>query len=125
MDFTAIFEALSPIIVEALMIIILALAGLIGNYLRRWAKNKGLNELLDTHKRWAALAVRTAEDIYDTGDGELKLAYAYDWLSERLHEYGIKFTPDEIEGLVRAAYQEIIAEYEEYYYEEIDDDEDF
>ena len=125
MDFTAIFEALSPVIVQALTIIIMTLAGLIGNSLRKWAKSKELNELVKTNKEWAALAVRTAEDIFDTGEGDQKLAYAHDWLSERLREYGIKFTPDEIEGLVRAAYQEIIAEYEEYYYEEIDEDDDF
>ena len=113
-----IFETLSPIIIEALTIIILALAGIIGNYLRTWAKNKGVNELLETHKKWASLAVRTAEDIYTTGEGEAKLAYAYAWMSARLKEHGIKFEPDEIEGLIRAAYQEIIGEWVD---EEFDD----
>ena len=125
MDFTAIFEALSPVIVQALTIIIMALAGLIGNSLRKWAKSKELNELVKTHKAWAALAVRTAEDIFDTGEGDQKLAYAYEWMSDRLKEYKIKLEPSEIQGLVRAAYQEIIGEFVEYIYEEIDEDDDF
>ena len=125
MDFTAIFEALSPVIVQALTIIIMTLAGLIGNSLRKWAKSKELNELVKTNKEWAALAVRTAEDIFDTGEGDQKLAYAYEWMSDRLKEYKIKLEPSEIQGLVRAAYQEIIGEFVEYIYEEIDDDDDF
>ena len=125
MDFTAIFEALSPVIVQALTIIIMALAGLIGNSLRKWAKSKELNELVKTNKEWAALAVRTAEDIFDTGEGDQKLAYAYEWMSDRLKEYKIKLEPSEIQGLVRAAYQEIIGEFVEYIYEEIDEDDDF
>ena len=124
MDFTAIFEALSPVIVQALTIIIMALAGLIGNSLRKWAKSKELNELVKTNKEWAALAVRTAEDIFDTGEGDQKLAYAYEWMSDRLKEYKIKLEPSEIQGLVRAAYQEIIGEFVEYIYEEIDEDYD-
>ena len=124
MDFTAIFEALSPVIVQALTIIIMTLAGLIGNSLRKWAKSKELNELVKTNKEWAALAVRTAEDIFDTGEGDQKLAYAYEWMSDRLKEYKIKLEPSEIQGLVRAAYQEIIGEFVEYIYEEIDEDYD-
>ena len=124
MDFTAIFEALSPVIVQALTIIIMTLAGLIGNSLRKWAKSKELNELVKTNKEWAALAVRTAEDIFDTGEGDQKLAYAYEWMSDRLKEYKIKLEPSEIQGLVRAAYQEIIGEFVEYIYKEIDEDYD-
>lgn len=113
MDFGNLFEVLSPVIIEALTIIIMTLVGVMTTYLATWAKNKGLNELVDTHKKWADLAVRTAEDIYDTGEGDVKLAYACGWMSARLKEHNIKFNPEEIEGLVRAAYQEIIGEWEE------------
>ena len=107
------FEALSPVIVQALSIIILALAGVFGRWAATWARNKGLNELIETHEKWAAVAVRTAKDIYGAGDGDVKLSYACGWLSARLKERGIKFNPEEIEGLVRSAYQEIIGEWEE------------
>ena len=67
--------------------------------------------MLDTHEKWVALAVRTEEDIYETGDGDLKLMNACEWLSDRLKENKIPVEPDAIEGLVRAAYQAIIGEW--------------
>lgn len=109
-------ETLSPVIIEALTIVILALAGFIGKWLATWAKNKSIDELIITKQKWADLAVRTAEDIYDTGEGDKKLAFASKWLSLRLKEHGIKFTPEEIDGLARASYQRIIGQWEEIIY---------
>ena len=108
-----VLEMLMPIIIKALSIVVLALAGAAAARISAWAKSKGLNELLDTHEKWAALAVRTAEDIYDTGEGDLKLEFACEWLSDRLKENGIPVEPDAIDGLIRAAYQAIIGEWEQ------------
>ena len=106
-----VLEMLMPHIINALSIIVLALAGAVAARIAAWAKSKGVNELLDTHEKWAALAVRTAEDIYETGEGDLKLEFACEWLSDRLKENKIPVEPDAIEGLVRAAYQAIIGEW--------------
>ena len=106
-----VWEMLMPYVIDALSIIVLALAGAVAASIAAWAKSKGVNELLDTHEKWAALAVRTAEDIYETGEGDLKLEFACEWLSDRLKENKIPVEPDAIEGLVRAAYQAIIGEW--------------
>ena len=108
-----VLEMLMPHIIDALSIVVLALAGAVAARIAAWAKSKGVNELLDTHEKWAALAVRTAEDIYDTGEGDLKLEFACEWLSDRLKENGIPVEPDAIDGLIRAAYQAIIGEWEQ------------
>ena len=107
-----VLEMLMPHIINALSIIVLALAGAVATKIAAWAKSKGINEMIDAHEKWAALAVRVAEDIYDTGEGDAKLDYACDWLADRLKENGIPVEPDAIEGLVRAAYQLIIGEWD-------------
>ena len=107
-----VLEMLMPHIINALSIIVLALAGAVATKIAAWAKSKGINEMIDAHEKWAALAVRVAEDIYDTGEGDLKLEFACEWLSDRLKENGIPVEPDAIEGLVRAAYQLIIGEWD-------------
>ena len=107
-----VLEMLMPHIINALSIIVLALAGAVATKIAAWAKSKGINEMIDAHEKWAALAVRVAEDIYDTGEGDAKLDYACDWLTDRLKENGIPVEPDAIEGLVRAAYQLIIGEWD-------------
>ena len=106
-----VLEMLMPHIINALSIIVLALAGAVATKIAAWAKSKGINEMIDAHEKWAALAVRVAEDIYDTGEGDLKLEFACEWLSDRLKENKIPVEPDAIEGLVRAAYQAIIGEW--------------
>ena len=108
-----VWEMLIPYIIDALSIIVLALAAAVAARISAWAKSKGVKELLDTHEKWAALAVRTAEDIYETGEGDLKLKFACEWLSDRLKENKIPVEPDAIEGLVRAAYQAIIGEWKQ------------
>ena len=107
-----VLEMLMPHIINALSIIVLALAGAVATKIAAWAKSKGINEMIDAHEKWAALAVRVAEDIYDTGEGDAKLDYACEWLADRLKENGIPVEPDAIEGLVRAAYQLIIGEWD-------------
>jgi LL-H family phage holin len=108
-----ILELLSPIIIEALTIIILALAGIFARWAANWAKQKGIDQMIKNKQHWADLAVRTAKDVYQTGEGDKKLAFAAKWLSDRLHEQGIKITEAEIEGLVRASYQELIGEWKD------------
>ena len=107
-----VLEMLMPHIINALSIIVLALAGAVATKIAAWAKSKGINEMIDAHEKWAALAVRVAEDIYDTGEGDAKLDFACDWLADRLKENGIPVEPAAIEGLVRAAYQLIIGEWD-------------
>ena len=107
-----VLEMLMPHIINALSIIVLALAGAVATKIAAWAKSKGINEMIDANEKWAALAVRVAEDIYDTGEGDAKLDFACDWLADRLKENGIPVEPDAIEGLVRAAYQLIIGEWD-------------
>jgi len=112
-----IFALLSPVIVEVLTIVLLALAGVFARWASTWIKAKGIDKLIQNNQVWADIAVRTAEDIFISGEGEQKLAYACGWLSDRLRERGIKISIEEIEGLVRSAYREIIAEWTEEEYE--------
>ena len=107
-----VWEMLAPILIDALSIIVLALASAVAAKIAAWAKSKGINEMIDAHEKWAALAVRTAEDIYDTGEGDAKLDYACEWLADRLKENNIPVEPEAIEGLIRAAYQLIIGEWD-------------
>jgi len=107
-----VWEMLAPIVIDALSIIVLALAGALAAKIAAWAKSRGINELIDAHEKWAALAVRTAEDIYDTGEGDAKLDFACEWLADRLREHKIPVEADAIEGLIRAAYQAIIGEWD-------------
>ena len=106
-------EMLMPHIINALSIIVLALAGAAAARIATWAKSKGINEIIDANEKWAALAVRMAEDIYETGEGDAKLDFACEWLADRLKENGIPVNAEAIEGLVRAAYQAIIGEWEQ------------
>jgi hypothetical protein len=113
MDFTSMLELLSPIIVEALTIVILAVATAFGSWAVSWAKQKGIDQAIKNKQRWADLAVRTAKDIYQTGEGDKKLLFASAWLADRLKEQGFKVTAEEVEGLARASYQNIIGEWKE------------
>ncbi len=106
-------ELLSPVIIEALTIVILALAGIFARWAAGWAKQRGIDVVIKNKQQWADLAVRTAKDIYHTGEGDAKLAFATHWLSDRLKEQGFKFSAEEIEGLVRASYQRLIGEWQD------------
>jgi hypothetical protein len=112
MEMNEVWEMLAPILIDALSIVVLALASAVAAKIAAWAKSKGINELIDAHEKWAALAVRTAEDIYATGEGDAKLDYACEWLADRLRENKIPVDAEAIEGLIRAAYQEIIGEWD-------------
>ena len=51
-------------------------------------------------------AVRLAEDVYAELKGPDKLQKAVEWAAAKLSKLGITVTPDEIEELIRIAYQD-------------------
>lgn len=68
---------------------------------------------LDANKELAAAAVRFAQDKFWNQHGEIRYQKACEWMSQECKKYGIKFTEDQIDGLVREAYQTFIDEFGE------------
>lgn len=71
------------------------------DYLNR----KGVLAELQNKQKYADIVVRAAKDIYTEAEGKQKLIDAKGQLVALLNEQGIPFTEDEIDSLVRAAYQ--------------------
>ena len=85
MDFTTIFEA-----------VLALLAVIITGYLVPYIKNKTTAEEQATISAWIDVAVAAAEQLFDSGMGEAKMAYVVEYL-EKL---GITVTTEEIESSV-------------------------
>ena len=71
------------------------------DYLNR----KGVLAELQNKQKYADIVVRAAKDIYTEAEGDKKLAAAKGQLVELLNKQGIPVTEEEIDSLVRAAYQ--------------------
>ena len=98
-------------IVEIVTTIFLSLVSIGTAVFIAYLRRKGWLETIETEllakQELAALAVRFAEQFYFDLDGPEKYIRASVWLSERLAEKGIKFSADEIRGLIEAALREI------------------
>lgn len=93
-----------------LAILILALAALAVEYLRRrlgTEKVKRIQEELATKQELAILAVRFVEQVYRDLHGPEKYQAAAEWLAARAQEHGLKLTTDEIKGLIEAALRQL------------------
>lgn len=62
---------------------------------------------LETKKELASLAVKFAEQAYANLEGYEKYDKAVGWLTAQANKSGLKFTDDEIEGLIESALRTI------------------
>ncbi len=104
-------EQLTPVIIEALTIIILALAAAFARWAVTWMKNVGITEAIIAYEELAMIAVQFAEQKYHDKGGPEKFALALDSLSKMLKSRGIKIEPEQIEALIESAVLEMHGEW--------------
>lgn len=88
--------------------IILGIIGILGTVLTGivvpYIKEKVGNEKLSKYKEWTALAVKSAEMIFnEQGMGETKKEYVVNFLNEMFNKNKVVITPQQIEILLEAA----------------------
>ncbi len=104
-------EMWSEVIVTVLATFVAVVTPILAREVIGWIKSKKLYEMVKTEQEWADLAVRFAADAYKLANGEVRYNQACIWLSDRLKERGFKLKAEEIDGLVRSAYQAIYGEW--------------
>lgn len=97
---------------ERLFQIILALIPILGTiltvYIIPFIGEKIGNEKLEKYKKWAALAVYSAEMIFkEQGMGETKKKYVVDFLNEMFNKNKIVITEEQLNILIESAVKEM------------------
>lgn len=98
-------------IVEIITAVFLSLISIATAVFITYLRRRGWLDTIETEiaakQELAALAVRFAEQFYRDLNGPEKYRRAAIWLEEQLAENGIRFSADEIRGLVEAALRQI------------------
>lgn len=95
---------------DLIVILVPMLVGFLVELLRRKLgveKMKRIQQELSTKQDLAVLAVRFVEQVYKDYNGPEKYNKAAEWLVAQLEKTGLKFTTDEVKGLIEAALREI------------------
>ena len=103
-------EQFLPIVFQFLQIVIFPA---VAYYLIAWLRKKGIIETIKAKELIVADAVWFVEQLYGHLDGSEKYLKALEWASNRLDEYGLKVTPDELNGLIEAFVAQLKAEWPE------------
>lgn len=98
-------ELLQDQIFTLLGTLITILAGYVVKQVKGYLDKKGIIKELESKRVYADIAVKAAKDMYQEADGEIKLEAAKEFLLSTLNSKGIPITEDELDSLVRAAYQ--------------------
>lgn len=103
-------EIISAALVQLLIALVTVGTGFVINYLKNkigTEKLKKIQEQLLAKKELAILAVKFAEQAFNSFDGETKYNEAAKFLSTRAKEVGLLISEDEIKGLIEAALRQI------------------
>lgn len=98
-------DVLQEQFINLLGTVITLLVAYVAKQAKDYLDRKGVLAELENKRKYADIAVKAAKDIYKEADGNKKLAAAKKQLVQMLNAKGIPFTDDELDSLVRAAYQ--------------------
>ncbi len=77
----------------------------------KYIQEKRKNEKFDQVMKYAAIAVKFAEQYYAEYDGEAKYNKASLWLSNQLEKIGVELSDAEIRGIIEATLKEFQNEF--------------
>lgn len=96
-------DVLQDVIIEALLVIVVALIGVITRKVVTWLNEKGVTEKLYQKREVIYAVVRAVEQIYKDSDGPEKLAHAKDMAINLLAASNIDITQEELEVFIEEA----------------------
>lgn len=119
---------MSEAIVEALQILLPAVATVLAAFLVQWVRSRigveGMKKVeseLQSKKELVRAAVRFVEQTYFELDGPQKYRAAVDWLVATGGKYGFDFEAEELKGLIESILREFKDEFGESWAKEVED----
>ena len=108
----------SEFIFNVLMVVITTFVPILGFVAHKYVKRQTLLADLFAKEELVTKAVEFVEQAYHDLNGHQKFEYALEWTSNTLKNAGIKFTNEELRGLIEAAVLEMQAGWWSYYVED-------
>ncbi|UMZ74083.1 phage holin, LLH family [Natranaerofaba carboxydovora] len=111
---------MEEILFDILKNVLLVLSSALAAYLASWVKNKIGKDMVEKSERelqmkkdLARITVGFIEQSYNYLNGQDKLSAGSRWLESRFKDLGLKYSNDEIRGLIEAALREFKSSYKE------------
>lgn len=98
-------DVLQEQFINLLGTVLTLLAAYVAKQVKDYLDRKGVLAELENKRKYADIAVKAAKDMYVEADGSKKLKEAKKQLVQMLNDKGITFTEDELDSLIRSAYQ--------------------
>lgn len=97
-------ETLFKILLGLISLLSVVITSVVVPYIKTKIDENKLNNIV----KWIAYAVKYAEMIYkESGRGEEKKQYVFDFISNKLNTKGIKITDEQLNVLIEAVVKEI------------------
>ena len=97
------YEFIKPLVEAIIGVVAIIITG----YLIPWLKGKIGEAKFDKLSMFAALAIRTAEQIFAPEQWQEKKNYVLNYVSQKAQEIGVNVSADDIENLIEGLVNEI------------------